>query len=64
MSQKRKTKEELSGANRELQKVKITRDQIVAEYLTSNYTYREPAIKYYSSYLNIFNKLIHYYFNN
>ncbi len=46
MSQKRKTKEELSGANRELQKVKTTREQIVAEYLTGNYTYRELGLKY------------------
>ena len=45
MSQK-KTKEELSGANRELQKVKTTREQIVAEYLTGNYTYRELGLKY------------------
>jgi transposase-like protein len=46
MSQKRKTKDELSGANCELQKVKITREQIVAEYLTGNCTYRELGLKY------------------
>ncbi len=46
MSQKRKTKEELSGANRELRKTKTTREQIVAEYLTGNYTYRELGLKY------------------
>lgn len=46
MSQKRKTKEELSGANRELQRTKTTREQIVAEYLTGNYTYRELGLKY------------------
>ncbi|MBL1181598.1 MAG: hypothetical protein D8M18_10930 [Bacteroidetes bacterium] len=46
MNQKRKTKEELSGANRVLRKVKTTREQIVAEYLTGNYTYRELGLKY------------------